>query len=76
MRLTCLFRCGLELKRFKDVRSEELGEGEEVVLAFEGGGEEVVEPEGEGGGLTDEEIAVVVGAGGGGRVAGSVRRGE
>ena len=50
----------------------ELGGGEEAVLVFEGGGEEVEGPEGGRGVLTDEQIAVVVGTGGGERVAGSV----
>ena len=49
------------------MRSVELGGGEEVVLEFEGGGEEGEGPEGGKGGLTDEETKmVVVGKGCGG----------
>ena len=60
MCLTCLFGCGLEFERFEGVRSVELEGGEEAVLGFEGGGVEVLVPEGGRGGLTDEETAVVV----------------
>ena len=55
-----LWPCGLELERFEGVRSVELEGGEEAVLGFEGGGVEVLVPEGGRGGLTDEETAVLV----------------
>ena len=66
VRFTCLLGCGLELERFEDVRSVELGGEEEAVMEFEGRGEEVVEPGGGRRVLIDEETVVVVGTGGGG----------
>ena len=58
--LTCLLSCGLDMERFEGVRSVELGGREEGVTKFEGGGVEVLVPEGGRGGLPDEETAVIV----------------